>query len=359
MLSTVAVPADEMPEPAAVPCIVCGGRACTVVCTGAEIAAQLAFLRRFHRHRLRVADADALAERAEFTHDETPAVAACCSCGQLFRNLRRRNAAVRAEYAGDSYGGDRLASLFAAQRQLFRGKVARLARVLAGTPQPQIVEIGSFVGGFLAAAREQGWAAVGIDPGEEVTAFCRAQGLEVQRNTADEAAIDPRSVDCVAIWNTFDQLPDPRPALRAARRWLKRDGLLVVRVPNGAVFRAAAHALHRLDHRLRAPLLIALAWNNLLGFPYLQGYRLDTLDRLLGELDFARCEAVPDMLVRLSDEHTRAWAVWEEAASKRLWRLIAWRRPRAAPWFDAYYRLAADGRDVMPIPTPVPALAAV
>ena len=45
----------------------------------------------------------------------------------------------------------------------------------------------------------------------------------------------------------------------------------------------------------------------------------------------------PDVLTRLADEHTKAWAAAEEWLSKSAWRAVARIDPHHAPWFDAYY----------------------
>ena len=322
-------------------CVVCGQAARTLVCGADEVRRQFEYARRFHRRRLRIIGRrrarQALADRGNYTHDYATDIVACAACGLLFRDARPAAEAAAAEYAGDRYGAERLNALFESQLELFRKRIGTLANALAGTERPLVVEVGSFVGGFLTAAREVGWTALGIDPGEEVAAFCGARGLDVRRTIPEEASIGRGVADCVAIWNTFDQLPDPRPTLSAAKRWLKRDGVLVVRVPSGSCFRAA---LPHLGGPWRAPLHTALAWNNLLGFPYLYGYSVATLDRLLGDFGFARLAVRPDTLVRLSDAATAAWAVWEERIVKALWRL-AWRDDAdLAPWFDAYYALA-------------------
>jgi|SRR4029453_5772977 SAM-dependent methyltransferase len=324
-------------------CVVCGGAARELICSAAEVRAQRDYLRRFHRRRLRPArgrrDAHALADRAEFTQDYVTEIVSCRDCGLLLREPRPPASAVLAAYREDEYGAQRLAALFEAQRETFRGKARQLQRHLT-SPRPFVVEIGSFVGGFLAAAQELGWQAIGLDPGAEVDEFCRAKGLTVHRTVAERAPIEPGSVDCVAIWNTFDQLPDPRPTLAAVRRWLRRDGVLVLRVPNGAAFRAAMR-LHR-ALVIDAPLLPALAWNNLLGFPYLYGYAAAPLDRLLADFRFTRRAFQPDTLVRLADEETTAWGVWEERLLKALWRVAASFDAGIAPWFDAYYSRRRD-----------------
>lgn len=345
--------------PAADGCIACGASAPVLVCSAEAIAAQQRFLEEFHRRRLRRSrggDDPALADRAAFTQDEPVAIVACRRCGHVYRAERPRSGEAVETYAADEYGAARLAALFASQLEQFRAKMPRLRQLL--TPAaPRLVEIGSFVGGFLAAAREQGWPALGIDPGEEVGRFCRDKGLSVATGTAPETALEPASVDGVAIWNTFDQLPDPRPTLAAAARWLRPGGLLVVRVPNGAAFRAAARAAAALPAPARSPLLAAMAWNNLLTFPYLQGYTVASLDRVLAGVGGRRIALDADVLTRLADQQNTAWAAVEERALKLGWRAVGRAAPRRAPWFDAYYRLdgardrshdAAGDRDGLP-----------
>jgi hypothetical protein len=223
-------------------CLVCGNGSYETVCSANEIRAQLEYLRRFHRRRLqRDTPARALADRADFTQGYATDVVACSRCGLLVRSPRPSKAAIEQAYAADRYGRERLESLFNAQLSLFRPHARTLARSL---PQgARVVEVGSFVGGFLAAGRERGWATLGVDPGDEVTAFCEERGLPVFRGTLHEAPLRPGEVDCIAIWNTFDQLPDPQPTLAAARDMLRAGGLLALRVPNGECFRWAVFGM--------------------------------------------------------------------------------------------------------------------
>ena len=332
--------ADLQPQ-VEVRCAVCGGDGRERVCSAAEVRAQLEYLQAFHRRRLKAAARrgdDRLADRAEFTQQYATDIVACGACGLVFREPRPRAAAVVAAYARDEYGRARLDALFESQVELFRAKVRGLQRLLTSRVPPSVVEIGSFVGGFLAAAWEQGWSALGVDPGEEVVEFCRDKGLRVERATAPEASIAGASIDCVAIWNTFDQLPDPRPTLTALRRWLRPGGVLAIRVPNGIAFCRAMGALRALPSAMRGPLLSAMAWNNLLAFPYLHGYSTAPLDRLLRELDFTPIAVQPDTLARLADADTKPWARWEERLLKLAWGSAGAVYPRIAPWFDAYYR---------------------
>jgi SAM-dependent methyltransferase len=324
-------------------CAVCGSGRREVICAAREVRAQLEYLRRFHRRRLRAdAGPEALEERAEFTQDYATDIVACRGCGLVFRSPRPAAGAIARAYAAERHGRRRLEALFESQAELYRPKARRLARRLS--PGARVVEVGSFVGGFLAAGREQGWEMLGVDPGEEVDAFCAERGLRVFRGSLAEAPLESGSVDAVAIWNTFDQLPDPEPVLAAARRLLRPGGLLAVRVPNGECFRWAACWMQRLPHPLGGWLRAAMAWNNLLVFPYLNGYSLPTLGRLLARHGFQRLCACPDTLARLSDEQTQRWAAWEERALKLVCHLAArvealrpGSRLSLAPWVDAIY----------------------
>jgi SAM-dependent methyltransferase len=272
-------------------------------------------------------------------------VVRCGACGLIYRNPRPPADVLTRAYATDHYGQNRLEEIFDAQCELYRPKARTLRRWLPRGGFVRVVEIGSFVGGFLAAGEEYGWTMLGVDPGKEVNAFCSQRGLQVLTGTLPEMPLEPSSVDCVAIWNTFDQLPDPTPILTAARRALRPGGILAIRVPNGQCFWQLQRLLPMLSPPVAACLRVAMAWNNLITFPYLHGYSSQTLDWMLSRYGLMRISFHPDTLVRLSDEDTKFWAAWEERLLKGLWRAmmkIEFFRPgtaaKIAPWIDVYYR---------------------
>jgi SAM-dependent methyltransferase len=322
-------------------CVVCGEAGTREIAPATEIEAQRRYLQSFHRARLRSNAPEALEERADFTQDYAARVVECRGCGLVFRDPQPSADAVARVYARDSYAPERLAALFESQVELFRPKVRRLASILS-VRRPVVLEVGSFVGGFLAACSEAGWDAAGIDPGREVAEFCESKGLRVLRENVANVEFPAGAADCIAVWNTFDQLPDPRPALRSAARCLKPGGVAVIRVPDGRCYARCMRRLAHLPAPFRELLLAAMAWNNLPAFPYLHGYSLATLDRLLGEHGFDRLAVDGDVLTRLSDEQTKTWAAFEERALKACWRAgarlaEAHGNRDAFPWMDVYY----------------------
>ena len=331
-------------------CHICGGTETNRVCSSGEVQAHIEFLRRFHRRRLRNPTESALKDRVNFTQKYITHIEACRRCGLVCRTPRPPVDAITGAYSEDRYGREHLESEFCLQRQWAESNARALKARLpdAGSVAPRVVEVGSFVGGFLAAGLERGWRMIGVDPGKEVTSFCRERGWDVCCGTLIEAPIGHRTVDAVAIWNTFDQLPNPDGTLSAARQMLTDQGILVIRVPNGACFRRFMEGWNtQADGPLKHVVMAAMAWNNLLGFPYLYGYTVKTLDQLLARHGFARVEVCPDTMMTVANDASTTWARWEEKLVK--WACIAAARfeqfqeasdYQLAPWLDLYYRVA-------------------
>jgi SAM-dependent methyltransferase len=337
-----------MPEPRAslapevdVVCVACGKAVADEICGPDELAAQMLAARAFHRARLSRRSRAALEERASFTHDYPTRLLACCSCGLLYRSPRPTTESVLEAYACERYAAERLPQMIASQRALFAPKARELARSLGSGAR--VLEVGSFVGGFLRAAREVGLDAVGVDPSESLSELCRRSGLRVECSTLEEfsAQSSEEPFDAITVWNTFDQLPRPRVLLAAVRRVLRPGGLVVLRVPHGECFRRLATC---------KPLpLRALAWNNLLGFPYLHGYGLKSLDELASGFGLTLVRAVGDTLGAVADRSYARWARLEEQAVKVAQRARFARDLGYAPWLDVRFR---DTRPTAASPTP-------
>jgi 2-polyprenyl-3-methyl-5-hydroxy-6-metoxy-1,4-benzoquinol methylase len=321
------------------PCPICASRSAHEVADADEVTREVEGLWAFHMRRLQPETPPArLADRVAFSQHPPIRVVQCDECGLVYRNPRERARELRELYADETQDDAVLASLFENQRIAYRAQAERLTRE-AGRPGTGL-EVGSYVGAFLTAAREQGWCFEGLDINERATAFAQARGCTV--TLGDLQSVDgTRRFDAVAIWNCFDQLPDPRGAALAVRALLEPGGLLAVRVPNGAFYLAVRKQLHS----SLAPVARALlAHNNLLTFPYRHGFTPDALTVLLERAGFHVQRVVGDVLVPVADEWTRRWAAWEERAIKGALRTMA-RAGRAgarvAPWIEVYARAAA------------------
>lgn len=337
-------------DPVEISCVVCGTHGHSIICSARDVQVHYRYLRRFHKRRLNLdpqsrVDESALEDRINFTQDYATDIVSCHTCGLIFRNPRPPKGTVTATYATDEYDEEHLNTAHETDLDLYRNKANVLTRWLPHRNDAHLVEVGSFVGSFLAAGRELGWTVLGVDPGKQAAEFCKAKGLNVYRGTLPDLQLPAESLDGVTIWNTFDQLPDPKPTVTAASRLLRPGGLLVIRVPNGACFASAISSLPHLGRWKARWLKATLAWNNLLMFPYLFGYSVATADRLMDRNDFQRIAVYPDTLVTLADPHVKWWAALEERMIKlacrgvaRIEALLGSPTYVTAPWLDIYYR---------------------
>ena len=348
--SAGALDLDQQPR-VRVGCRLCGSNRSRQVCSAQEIAAQQRFLESFYRSRWSQQDEATATDRLTFTQDYATAIVACEDCGLLYRNPRPPSRAVTRAYETERYDDDYLRAEHETQCAWARTKVPLVAKYLThsvkGSRRPRILEVGSFVGGFLLEGQKQGWDMIGVDPGRDVAAFCRQRGLPIFEGTLDEARFMPGSFDAVVVWNTFDQLPDPRTLLQEAMRLLRNGGLLVLRVPNGACFDWMVGLHAWVPRMLRRSLDVAMACSNLLTFPYLYGYSANQLKRLTEPYGFRLAACVPDQVVSAPEGHLAWWALAEERAVKALFRVVAalWRddtsgRYRSSPWLDCMFERA-------------------
>jgi hypothetical protein len=311
------------------PCPVCRSRRSRVIANGAQIQQELEALWPFHLRRLQTgAPIDQLFDRAIFSQQPPLQVAQCRECGTVFRNPRERNEQLVETYQQEAPSPASLASLFSQQYDFYKQRAARLTQ-LAGQPR-DLLEVGSYVGGFLCAARAAGWRARGIDVNAHANAFARAQGSDVEESALHEFGTS-QHFDAVVLWNCFDQLPDPHDALARVTTLLNARGLLALRVPNGACYAALR------GHGGLSRLL--LAWNNLASFPYRHGFTPASLAQLLGHHGYTIVQQFADTLVPISSVYTRNWARHEERMVKRAMKMLL--PSRLAPWLEVYARRAA------------------
>jgi SAM-dependent methyltransferase len=315
-------------------CVVCGERNAEVLGDAAAFRSELEALWEYHTPRLRPETPPArLADRVSFSEAPPLRLVQCTGCGLVYRNPIERAHSVRALYSHDAPREDGLLSLHRAQLPAARAQAKRIRALLGRSGAG--VEVGSYVGAFLVAANEAGLQFEGLDINPAVNAFARALGVRVREGELRDLP-ERAPLDALAIWNTFDQLVDPRAVVYDAWRRLALGGVLAIRVPNGAAY-ARLHATLAHGNRLaRRAARAALAQNNLLGFPYRWGFTVGSLRRLLTDAGFLVVRVRGDVLVPTSDEWTRPWARWEERLLKRTMAGVVHAHPTWAPWLEVF-----------------------
>jgi SAM-dependent methyltransferase len=315
-------------------CAVCGHTDADVIADSDDIRREVELLWEYHQHRLKAqTPTPRLMDRVAFSEPPPFRLVQCRQCGLLYRNPIERPHELAEMYGRNTSTPDVLRALHDTQLPALRVQARALRGALGRAGSG--LEVGCYVGAFLSAARDEGLQFQGLDINADANAFTRSLGFTVHDGELTSFATN-QTFDAVAIWNTFDQLADPRGAVHAAHKLLRENGVFAVRVPNGAFYTAVRRSLVRGNSATRAIARAMLAQNNLLTFPYRWGFTPRALTQLLSETGFVVQRVRGDVLVPIADEWTRPWARVEETLIKRSMALAVAFDESRAPWFEIY-----------------------
>jgi SAM-dependent methyltransferase len=164
--------------------------------------------------------------RRPFAATEEAALARCAACGMVYlESAAPETGSYDPEYYV-SYG------------RRWKLKVARdrwRTRLLERFRAPgRLLDMGCALGYFVAAARQRGWEAYGMDVAHTAAAGTAAHGLPAVVGLLDRPPFAEATFDAITLWHVIEHVPEPRPFVAAARRLLRPGGLLVVDTPNVA-----------------------------------------------------------------------------------------------------------------------------
>jgi len=210
--------------------------------------------------------------------DEGVPLAGCDRCGTLWRADPEIWRAAVDDYRADRYEPGLLARLH--QDELEKARDDQRWLVANGAAEGQrLLEVGCYVGGFLAFAGEHGASATGLDPNPQMVGWCHSQRLDARLGVLDASAWRGPSFDGVWILNCFDQVARPAALLNGTRRLVKAGGPLVIRTPSAAFVRAAYAG----PARLRAAARQQALW----GVPHLCCYTVSAAADLVRRAGFS------------------------------------------------------------------------
>lgn len=118
-------------------------------------------------------------------------------------------------------------------RKQAQPRVELLSRYLDPQQSFKVFEIGAGVGQFQVAARERTkWQVSGLEPGNEQSALCKQQGLDVTQAFFQDMPLADESLDAVVSFHVLEHVDSPARFIRHANRVLKPGGILHLEVPN-------------------------------------------------------------------------------------------------------------------------------
>lgn len=116
----------------------------------------------------------------------------------------------------------------------FADRVRRIDKIWRKPKEASnLLEIGCGEGLFLDQARNSGYRVSGIEPNEKASRYVRdILGINVTTATLAESGIEHDSIDIVVMLHVMEHLLDPQKEISEIRNILKKNGLLVLEMPN-------------------------------------------------------------------------------------------------------------------------------
>lgn len=178
---------------------------------------------------------------------------ACTQCG-LIRTDPMPTSDELAHYYANAYRADYQLAFAGGPPRHHLKRSAREAefrtQLLASklVPGARVLDFGSGSGEFLAAVRQRGCEAIGVEPGRDYAAFARSQyGVDVL-DDAEGSRFPSGHFDVITTHHVFEHLRDPADVAARLAGWLKPDGLLYIAVPNMAATGKPPHERFHFAH---------------------------------------------------------------------------------------------------------------
>ncbi len=157
----------------------------------------------------------------------------CRRCGLVSVNPRPASEDLVSLYAEyHTRDGETEASWDRLMGRIFRQSAEMLCSSRNGDRPGRLLDIGCGYGAFVAAMRERGWDAEGVDPSPTVVNAAVRRGRPVHRGTLAGMQAPDGTYDAITMFYVLEHVPDPMGALKKAFDLLAPGGILLIRVPH-------------------------------------------------------------------------------------------------------------------------------
>ncbi len=156
----------------------------------------------------------------------------CPACGLVWR----RDRATLTETTGFYQAENPADAVTESKRALHEAMLAEAEKRLGG--KGRLLDMGCGTGDFLVTARERGWDCVGVEPVKWQVNRARERGLEVVAGTVENLSEENKPFDLVTYWDVIMMVAHPRDEMTQLLPYIKRGGMVYMRVRQHQVVRA-------------------------------------------------------------------------------------------------------------------------
>jgi 2-polyprenyl-3-methyl-5-hydroxy-6-metoxy-1,4-benzoquinol methylase len=163
-------------------------------------------------------------------------VVRCDECAHTFTNPRPKDEDLYLFYGDENYishTNDRRGLFNKIYLTVKKFAIKRkVALVSALSQKESILDIGCGTGDFLAACKHAGWKVTGIEPSPNARQYAKeTHGFEpLPAEAVFELPED--TYNAITLWHVLEHLPDLNRYFSTLSKLLKKDGVLVIAVPN-------------------------------------------------------------------------------------------------------------------------------
>ena len=104
-----------------------------------------------------------------------------------------------------------------------------------------LLDIGAGTGDFLTEAKKRGWKVSGAEPNFTARELALKKGVSLKKDTA---SFQNEEFDVISLWHVLEHVPDLDVQINELYRLLKKNGLLVIAVPNFKSYDAKIYKEH-------------------------------------------------------------------------------------------------------------------
>ena len=93
----------------------------------------------------------------------------------------------------------------------------------------KILDFGAGTGDFLLEAKNNGWEVFGTEPNPDARKLASEKKVDLEKDTS---TFPSEGFDVITLWHVLEHVPDLEKQIEELKRLLKKDGLLIIAVPN-------------------------------------------------------------------------------------------------------------------------------
>lgn len=112
--------------------------------------------------------------------------------------------------------------------------IYELKKIKKIKPEGKMLDVGSNIGFFMRKAKEFGYDVEGVEPSPSLAKLCEDNwGIKVHNSYLENADLEEKSYDIITLIDVFEHVTNPKGMLLSCEKFLKDDGIIVIKVPNG------------------------------------------------------------------------------------------------------------------------------